>query len=95
MNDNLTNRELTVKTSALQNLTKQQWSTLSKHIEETQEPALSKIFETLSNNQAQIEIIKSDKRYYDDIKSFILDNWSYWFETEYETENWLSRHLIV
>lgn len=88
MNENFTNRELTVKVSPLQNLTKQQWSVLSKHIEQFgNESAISKILETLSNNQAQIEVIKSDKRYYDDIRTFILDNWSYWFDTLSETEN--------
>mgnify|MGYP003370053912 FL=1 len=100
MNDNLTSRELVLKTVPLEELSKQQWSTLHNHIEQVElsggnESNLYKTLETLSNNQAQTELIKNDKRYYDDIKDFIVDNWNYWFNSLDETENWLTRHLVV
>lgn len=64
----MTNRELLQKAMPLVSLSKEEWTVFLRHIEETKqnESDVCGVLETISNNQARLEIIGNYLDYYAD-----------------------------
>jgi len=66
----MTNRELMMRAMPLKSLSRKDWNTLSRHIEETTrngDPAVLAVLEALRMNQSRLEVISNYTDYYGDI----------------------------